>query len=411
MRYESFVARRYLRSRRSRGSFSLISFLGVAGVAVGVTVLVTVTAVMSGAEQNFQQRVLGVSAHLLVMRYGEDFRDSGKVARRIEAVDGVVATAPFAYGQGLLRSAKATAGSVMRGIDPALEAKTTAVLPPDVLALLTEDFNRRRQAPGPPGIVLGKELARRLGVETGDSLFMFAPRAMRSAVTHVPSMERLRVLATIETGLYDFDNSLSYLHLADAQQLMRLGDAVTGIAVRVADLHQAARIKERIVQDLGFPFWAKDWMQLYHNMFSALKLQKTAMFIILTLIVLVAALNIAGTLFMMVTEKTRDIAILKAMGATDRSIGAIFVIKGMWIGLAGILIGLAGGFGLCALLARYQFVRLDPKIYPFTRLPVDVQAPDVALIVGCALLICFAATLYPSRRAARLRPVDGLRYA
>jgi len=152
-------------------------------------------------------------------------------------------------------------------------------------------------------------------------------------------------------------------------------------------------------------------MQLYHNMFSALKLQKTVMFIILTLIVLVAALNIAGTLFMMVTEKTRDIAILKAMGATDRSIGRIFVIKGMWIGLTGTFIGLTGGFGLCALLQRYQFVRLDPKIYPFTRLPVDVQAPDVALIVGFALLICFVATVYPSRRAARLNPVDGLRYA
>jgi lipoprotein-releasing system permease protein len=259
--------------------------------------------------------------------------------------------------------------------------------------------------------VLGRELARKLGVEAGDSLFMLAPRAMRSAVTHVPAMERLRVLATIETGLYDFDSALSYLHLADAQELMRLGDAVTGLAVRLDDIFRALEIKQRIVDELGFPFWAKDWMQLYHNMFSALRLQKTVMFVILTLIVLVAALNIAGTLFMMVAEKTRDIAILKAMGATDRSIGTIFVIKGLWIGLAGILIGLAGGFGLCALLQRYQFVRLDPQIYPFTRLPVDVQAPDVALITGCALLICFIATLYPSRRAARLNPVDGLRYA
>jgi lipoprotein-releasing system permease protein len=411
MRYEPFIARRYLRSRRRQTFFSLISFLGIAGVAVGVMVLVTVTAVMTGAEKNFQQRVLGVSAHLLVMRYGENFRGYEDVRRRIAAVDGVVATAPFVYGQGLLRSAKATAGSVMRGIDPALEGGTTSVLPPEALTLLAEDFDRRRRQPGPPGIVLGRELARQLDVKPGDQLFLLMPRAMRSAVTHVPAMLRLRVLSTIDTGLYDFDKSLSYLHLADAQQVMGTGDAVTGIAVRLDDIYRAAEIKQRIVGELGFPYWAKDWMQLYRNMFSALRLQKTVMFIILTLIVLVAALNIAGTLFMMVTEKTRDIAILKAMGATDRSIGRIFVIKGMWIGLAGTLLGLAGGFGLCALLRRYQFVHLDPKIYPFTRLPVDVQAPDVALIVGCALCICFLATLYPSRRAARLNPVDALRYA
>jgi lipoprotein-releasing system permease protein len=203
---------------------------------------------------------------------------------------------------------------------------------------------------------------------------------------------------------------LAYMDLSDVQEIMRLGDAVTGITVRTVDAYQAPAIKERIVAELGFPYWAKDWTQLYQNMFGALRLQKTVMFVILTLIVLVAAFNVASTLFMMVTEKTRDIAILKAMGATDRSIGKIFVYKGMLIGLAGTLMGLAGGFGLCALLRRYQFVALDPKIYPFTRLPVDVQAPDVIMIVACALLICFLATLYPSRRAARLNPVDALRH-
>jgi len=409
--YEPFIARRYLRSKRRRAVFPLITLLGVAGVAVGVMILITVTAVMTGAERHFQERVLSVSAHLIVMRYGEPFRDYGEIGRRVEAVDGVVATAPFIYAQGLLRSAKGTAGCVVRGIDPGREGQTATVLPPAALEKLVEDFARRREAPGPPGIVLGRELAGRLEVAPGDQLFLLTPRPTGRDTAQVPAMERLQVLATIETGLYDFDNSLAYLHLADTQRLMGSGDAVTGIAVRLADIYRAAEVKERITAELGFPYWAKDWMQLYHNMFSALKLQKTVMFIILTLIVLVAALNIAGTLFMMVTEKTRDIAILKAMGATDRSIGRIFVIKGMWIGLSGTLIGLAGGFALCALLRRYTFVKLDPKIYPFTRLPVDVQALDVALIVGFALLICYLATLYPSRRAARLNPVDGFRYA
>jgi lipoprotein-releasing system permease protein len=411
MHYEPFIARRYLRSKRRRAVFPLITVLGVAGVAVGVMILMTVTAVMTGAERHFQERILSVSAHLIVMRYGEPFQDYETIGRRIEALDGVMATAPFIYAQGLLRSAGGTAGSVIRGIDPSHEGRTTTVLPPATLKMLTADFARRQDAPGPPGIVLGRELARRLAVAPGDQFFLLTPRHAGRDAARMPSMERLQVLGTVETGLYDFDNSLAYLHLADAQRLMGTGDAVTGIAVRLVDIYRADAVKDRITAELGFPYWAKDWMQLYHNMFSALKLQKTVMFIILTLIVLVAALNIAGTLFMMVTEKTRDIAILKAMGATDRGIRRIFVIKGMWIGLAGILIGLAGGFGLCALLRRYSFVELDPKVYPFTRLPVDVQTLDVALIVGFALLICFLATLYPSRRAARLNPVDGFRYA
>ena len=410
MSYERFIARRYLRSRRRQTAISLITFLAVAGVAVGVMALLTVTAVMTGAQASFQQRVLGVSAHLLVMRFGEPLRDYPALMQRIEAVPGVVAAAPFVYAHGLLRSAKGTAGTVLRGIRPEAEGRLTSVLPAGILAQLRDDAARRLETPGPPGIVLGRELARQLAVAPGDQLFMLSPRGMQSAVTHVPGMQRLQVLATIETGLYDFDNSLAYVHLGDAQRIMRLGDTVTGIAVRVADVYQAPAIKDRIVGMLGFPYWAKDWTQLYHNMFSALKLQKTVMFIILILIVLVAAFNIAGTLFMMVTEKTRDVAILKAMGATDRSVGKIFVLNGMLIGAAGTLMGLAGGFGLCALLRRYQFIELDPKIYPFTRLPVDVQAPDVAVIVLCALVICFLATLYPSRRAARLNPVDALRH-
>ncbi len=410
MPYESFIARRFLRSRRRRTFLSLITFLALAGVAVGVTVLVTVTAVMSGAQAGFQERVLGVSAHILVMRYGEALRAYRDILKRIEAVPQVVSAAPFVYAHGLLRAPGGTAGTVLRGIDPVLEGRVTGVLPPSLLHRLQADNARRENDPGPPGIVLGRELARQLGVVQGDQVFMLSPSGMASAVTHVPAMQRLKVLGIIETGLYDFDKTLGYMHLGDVQRIMGLGDAVSGIGVRVGDVYQAPAVRERIVTALGFPYWAKDWTQLYHNMFGALRLQKTVMFVILTLIVLVAAFNVAGTLFMMVTEKTRDIAILKAMGATDGSIGKIFVFKGMLIGLAGTLMGLAGGLGLCVLLGRYQFIELDPKIYPFTRLPVAVQVPDVVMIVVCALLICFLATLYPSRRAARLNPVDALRH-
>jgi lipoprotein-releasing system permease protein len=210
--------------------------------------------------------------------------------------------------------------------------------------------------------------------------------------------------------MYEYDGSLAYVHIKDAQRMLRMGDSVTGIEVRVNDIYSANKIAEEIVSHLGFPYWALDWMQMNRNLFFALKLEKTAMFIILTLIILVAAFNIAGTLIMMVMGKTRDIAILKAMGATDKSIGKIFVFKGMVIGSIGTVIGVCLGFLLCTILEKYKFIELPGDVYYITTLPVKLESLDVLLIAAAAMGISFLATLYPARQASKLNPVDAIRY-
>ena len=242
-------------------------------------------------------------------------------------------------------------------------------------------------------------------------IYLISPRGMLSPIGHVPAMKQFQVTGYFESGMYDFDGSFAYIRMDDAQRILRLGDAVSAVEVRVTDIYGAKGIADEIVAGLGFPYWAWDWVQKNQNLFTALKLEKTAMFIILTLIILVAAFNIASTLIMMVMGKTRDIAILKAMGATDQSIRKIFVFKGMTIGVVGTALGVLLGSLLCTVLKHYSIVELTGDIYYFTtKLPVRLELLDVVIIVAAALAICFAATLYPARQASKLDPVEAIRY-
>lgn len=234
---------------------------------------------------------------------------------------------------------------------------------------------------------------------------------MLSPIGHVPAMKQFQVTGYFESGMYDFDGSFAYIRLDDAQKLLRMDDAVSAVELRVKDVYHARKIADQITTGLGFPYWAWDWVRKNQNLFTALKLEKTAMFIILTLIILVAAFNIASTLIMMVMGKTRDIAILKAMGATDQSIRKIFVFKGMTIGVVGTALGVLLGSLLCTVLKHYSIVELTGDIYYFTtKLPVRLELLDVVIIVGAALSICFLATLYPARQASKLDPVEAIRY-
>jgi len=414
MSFESFIGGRYLRARPRQAFISLITILSVAGVMVGVMALIVVIAVMTGAESDFRSRILGVEPHVVVMRHGGKFTDYRKVTQRIREIEGVQSASPFVYNQVMLRSSSGVSGAVLRGIKPESLAQdlNNQNLPSlqNAFPRLSEQLNKDRGKALMPGIVLGKELAGILGVVRGDTVYLISPRGMISPIGHVPSMKRFKVAGLFESGFYEYDQSLAYIHIKDAQKTLRMGDAVTGVGIRVKDIYQADDVKKKITAELGFPYWARDWMQMNKNLFSALKLEKKAMFVILTLIVLVAAFNIASSLIMMVMQKTKDIAILKAMGATDKSIKKIFIFKGMVIGSVGTFLGLGLGFLLCWLLKHYKFIELPGDVYYFTTLPVKLEYLDVFLIAAASLLICFLATLYPARQAAKLNPVEAIRY-
>lgn len=412
MAFEWFIGGRYLRAKQKQAFISLITYLSVAGVAVGVMALIVVIAVMTGFEADLKSRILGGQAHVVVMRASGPFTDYREIAQAIEGIAGVEAASPFIYTQVMLRASGATTGAVLRGVDP---TSTGRVL--TTLAKVPEQL-RPGGPPGeaapaaqPPGIVLGRELAKNLGVVVGDTIHLISPRGMLAPVGHVPTMKPFRVVGYFESGMYEYDQTFAYVALGEAQQLLRLGDAVSGVEVRVADIYRARAVADAIIDRLGGAFYARDWMQMNTNLFKALKLERRVMFIILSLIVLVAAFNIASSLIMMVMGKTKDIAILKAMGATDASIRKIFVFNGMVIGGLGTLLGFVLGMVLCALLKQYNIHELTGDIYYFTtKLPVKVEALDVAAIVVAALAICFVATLYPARQAARLDPVEAIRY-
>ena len=261
-----------------------------------------------------------------------------------------------------------------------------------------------------PGLIVGKDVARQLGLIIGDPVNVISPIATPTAVGMVPRVKRFVVVGLFDSGMAEYDGSLVYMDLANAQQFFDLGGAVTGIEARVTDLYSAKEVGDRISATLGFPFRVRDWMEVNHNLFSALKLEKTVYFIVLLLIVLVAAFNIVATLIMVVMEKRKDIAILKSMGATRAGVGRIFIFKGMIIGIVGTLIGNAGGYCACWLLKRYQFIELPNDVFYVNTLPVKMYPEYFVAVTLASLLICLLATVYPARQAARLSPVDVIRY-
>lgn len=415
MSFEFFIARRYLKAKRKQAFISVITFLSVSGVAVGVMALVVVIAVMTGAESDFRTRILGLEPHVMIMRHDGVFNDYKKIGEKVKGLSDVTDVSPFVYAQVMLKSASNVSGALLRGVDPKASIQIVKNLENHDLGkkiTLGKETDRDEEGnviPKAPGIVLGKDLAKTLAVSEGDIIYIVSPRGMMSPVGHIPSMSRFQVTGEFKSGLYEYDNAFCYVHLNEAQKIFRMGDSVSAIGVWIKDIYKADDVAEAIGTDIGFPYWTKDWMQMNQSLFSALKLEKTAMFIILTLIVLVAAFNIASTLIMMVMEKTRDIAILKAMGASDRNIRKIFVYQGIAIGFIGTSIGLCLGYLLCVLLRHYEFINL-PDIYPFATLPVEIEALDMMVIGISSMLICYLATLYPARQAAKLDPVEAIRY-
>ncbi len=406
MQAEFFIARRYLKAKRKEGFISLITFLSIAGVVLGVMALVIVIAVMSGAETEFRKRILGLEPHILVMNYTGAFAADPNTAETIRKIPQVKAVSPILFGQAMIRTGRSFSGIMVRGITPEHGAALVKGFTPEQLDKALDVSPEKGSL---PGIILGKELANSVGVITGDKVILMSASTIISPMGQIPSMKRFEVRGTFSSGMSEYDGMLAYARLDQVQSLVSAKGKISALGIWVDDVFQVKTIEENHLSHLKYPLYVRDWMDINQSLFSALKLEKTAMFVILTLIILVAAFNIASALIMMVMEKTKDIAVLKAMGANHAMIRRIFMLQGMMIGLLGTLLGTVSGVGVCMILKKYDFIRL-PEAYPFSTLPVQLESTDVAIITLAAIVICFLSTLYPAYKASRMDPVEAIRY-
>jgi len=407
MFFELFLSIRYLRAKRKQAFISVITVISVLGVMIGVMALVVVLSVMNGFRADLMSKILGVKSHLLVLSYKGAFNDYKGVAGRVGQVEGAVATTPFIHSQVMVNRSGNVSGAILRGIQPETAGNVLSIegmIKDGSLSSLASSWD------GLPTIIIGNELSKQLGAYPGDVLNMISPEGKLTPMGRVPNSQKYKVTAVFDSGMYEYDASMVFVSLKEAQAFLGFGDRVSGLEVKVKDVYRSDKVGIKIQNALGNPYWTKDWKVMNRSLFSALKLEKFAMFVILTMIVLVGALNIISTLVMVVMEKTRDVAILRAMGASAKSIMTIFMVQGLLVGLVGTLAGLASGLGICHLLARYKFISLPSDVYYITTLPVRVEFWDVCLVSLSAVVISFLATIYPSWHASKLNPVEAIRY-
>jgi len=419
MPFELLIGLRYLKAKRKSTFISIITFISTAGVALGVMALIVVLAVMTGFEEDLKEKILGTNAHVVVVRHGAPMEDYQQIMGRLKGFNGVIAATPFIYNQVMLSSGKNVSGVVLRGIDVAtdrLVTKLSRSVTTGSIDKLDPVMNEGRDAL--PGLLVGKELAKHLNLNVGDKVSVISPMGNITPLGMMPKMKPFRLVGIFNTGMFEYDSTLAYISLGQAQSFFDLGDTVTGIQLKVEDVYHTGELARSVNRSLGAGFYARDWMQMNRNILFALKTEKIVMFIILTLIVLVAAFGIASTLFMVVMEKTRDIAILKSMGATGSSIMKIFVLEGLIIGFTGTLLGVASGllvaFNLESIISVIQKVTgqnfFSKDIYYLDHFPSQIVTSDVVLISVTAVLISFIATLYPAWQASRMLPAEALRY-
>jgi lipoprotein-releasing system permease protein len=412
MKYELLIGRRYLRSSRGNRFVSFISIISMVGVAIGVAVLIVVLSVMNGFEQELRGRILSLTSHATISAFGAGLSDWEATAEKIRDHDEVVAAAPYIEDQALLIAGSKSSGAQVTGVLPKFESQVAAIGE----KMVSGSFDDL--AAGEYGIILGAELAKALAVAKGDRVVIVTSLRTTTPAGVMPRMRGFKVVGTFAAGMYEFDRNLAYIHLADAARLYRMGDQVTGVRLKLVDMFAAPRVVRDLALSLGGGYYVDDWTRKHANFFRSIQLTKSAMFVILLLVVAVAAFNIISTLVMVVKDKQSDIAILRTMGASPRSVLTIFVTQGTAIGvlgtLAGVLLGVTVAINLESLIHGLEALSgihfLDAKVYYMSDLPATVQWLDVLKISITAFGLCCLSTLYPSWRAARTQPAQALRH-
>ena len=406
MGYGIFVARRYFGAGRRSGFTTAITVISVMGVALGVLALVVVLAVMNGFESEVIKRIIGTNAHVIV-RDESGIPDLDATMEQIRSLPHVTGVAPFVFSKAMVMSREGTDALFIKGIDPELERAVTDfhdyVKPAHFAFDSTET--------GLSTIVIGKEIAYSMNLALGDTVLLARAELSDELPFGIsPEIERFVVGGFFDSGMYEYDASLGFLRLQDAQRFYGLRGRVTGLSVRLDDMYLAPEATTLISGVIGSRMLVTNWIRMNRNLFTWMKMEKKVMFLILTLIIVVAAFNIAGTLIMIVMERTKDIGILKSMGATSKGVMSIFMMHGVMVGTVGTAIGITGALVLAYFVDRYKLIQVPGDVYFVDTIPVQMELPDVILVAGVALLISFAATLYPSWRASKLTPVEAIRY-
>ena len=406
MPWQSFIALRYFSAKRKEAFISIISLISILGVAIGVAALIIVISVMSGFDEELKEKIVGTYSHLEILSdYG--IEPTNQLAGTITGTPHVEAFAYFLNGQALIQKDTSVIGVIVKGVDPKAEVRVKKI----------GDYIKSGSLDMPAGgAVIGSELAGRLGLKVGGAFSLISPSGIKPKNALALVTGKLgegvpfKVTGIFQSGMYEYDSNLVYIGIADAQSLFGAGKLVSGIAVRTDDLFNVPQVKRELQVKLGFPYAVRTWIDSNRNFLEAIKLEKTVMFIILTLIVMVACLNIASTLIMTVLEKTKDIGILKAIGSSSPDVMAVFAMLGGIIGILGTACGTALGLALCWCLKTYKFISLPKDIYYIDRLPVKLDLQDISVIVISSVIISLVATVYPAWKASRLNPVEALRY-